>query len=453
MKNFTKFMFMLVAMAFISNTAMANDDVYAWFYTEFHTYPTGAGKIYVDDSNSLKNEDITDWTEECEKKSFGFCQINSHDYYVYTQGNDGRTCVGLAEGVRADEYSDWELPYDEAGNVVFHNQANQTYPWRYYYASQEKDKDETTAQGMEPLFPTHCCFAVFSCVGARFAKGHKSFAKDVTCFPAVNDLGDNITLTATPADERCHFAYWKNEATGQTYTDNPLNTVVTEPTSYVAYFECDSAIVLSNPGETKTYVWYHPDYCNTYETEGSSYEAWALTEPNFNDSIDVNDPSKRLTYVEAVAIDRCYPAAPTIITVKNEAIIVPSPNLNGFSQLHDPFLFWSGEQGLSGDQMNETGMYYLVDTDNMRLYLTTEKSIAPNTAYAAIYADQLAAEGLEAPQYIYFSEEAAKAGEGTGITVVENRENDGQIYNLGGMRMTNAGKGIYILNGKKYINK
>ena len=39
-----------------------------------------------------------------------------------------------------------------------------------------------------------------------------------------------------------------------------------------------------------------------------------------------------------------------------------------------------------------------------------------------------------------------------GLNVIENAENDGVVYNMQGIRVQQANKGVYIINGKKVIN-
>ena len=42
----------------------------------------------------------------------------------------------------------------------------------------------------------------------------------------------------------------------------------------------------------------------------------------------------------------------------------------------------------------------------------------------------------------------------TGISTIENAEqNGGEIYNLAGQKVSNAQKGVFIQNGKKYVAK
>jgi hypothetical protein len=38
-----------------------------------------------------------------------------------------------------------------------------------------------------------------------------------------------------------------------------------------------------------------------------------------------------------------------------------------------------------------------------------------------------------------------------GLNVIENAENDGVVYNMQGIRVQQANKGVYIINGKKVI--
>lgn len=69
------------------------------------------------------------------------------------------------------------------------------------------------------------------------------------------------------------------------------------------------------------------------------------------------------------------------------------------------------------------------------------------TSEVPAWAIYMKIESSTAPAYLGFD------GEATGIEVVKTTKNDGEFFNLAGQRVANPTKGLYIVNGKKYIVK
>lgn len=80
-------------------------------------------------------------------------------------------------------------------------------------------------------------------------------------------------------------------------------------------------------------------------------------------------------------------------------------------------------------------------------YDEKERSLAKGSIY--VVASKLKPEGAPARLNVIWDDEAEDA---TAIQKVENKsENADAIYNLQGVRVKNAQKGIFIINGKKYV--
>lgn len=413
---------------------------YYYFFDEFHPYPTGAGKIYVSGDKTLDESTITEWTEYHEES---FCEygIGGHDFYIYTQPAEGWLALGVSTGTRVDELSDWEPTTDEEGNEVISNQET---PFRFTPTSNIKDNDSLTCVSMAPMFPDACAFLVFTHVAPRVAAGQKSFGS-ATASKTVNYVGDNIQLKATPADERCHFSKWVRKSDGKEFLDNPLFVDVTGAEEYFAYFDCDSATVLSSK-EGEYFVWYDDDSHTVTTSDETTIYAFS------NDGLQVTDEGN--FYVEPRTNSTTfYAGAPMVVYVKGDAYACRTPQFNSFYSLTNPLALWSGEEGLASSEIDPVNSYFVVNAEKQQFVLLDDVSagIAPKTMYLAL--PTLSNFGEDVPSIIYWSKEAASA-DGISQVEIEKAEQTGKVYNINGVRIESLGRnGIYIIDGKKYVNK
>ena len=86
--------------------------------------------------------------------------------------------------------------------------------------------------------PNEYCYALFCRVKAEAEDGGKAEISR-----RVNEIGDEITITATP-DDGSTFQYWTEESTGKKITENPYTFTVTGKETYTACFGESSAVVL-----------------------------------------------------------------------------------------------------------------------------------------------------------------------------------------------------------------
>ena len=105
-----------------------------------------------------------------------------------------------------------------------------------------------------------------------------------------------------------------------------------------------------------------------------------------------------------------------------------------------------GDNGLQAngpDALKGDGTLYALAKKNgvVGFYKMSSESEIPAWA---IY---MKIESSAAPAFLGFD------GEATGIEAVKAAKNDGEFFNLAGQRVANPTKGLYIVNGKKYIVK
>ena len=92
---------------------------------------------------------------------------------------------------------------------------------------------------------------------------------------------------------------------------------------------------------------------------------------------------------------------------------------------------------------------YNLTFTKLNQYATPKKDLPKKSIYVVSPTDPQAAAGR---LNVIFEDEMDNIQNATGIeTVKEETVEDGAIYNLQGVRVKNAQKGIFIINGKKVI--
>lgn len=432
----------------VSAVASATPKWYA-YYVDVQPYPAGAGVVYATPEENVDEAAITGWGEDIELQEV--VQINSiylpHKYYCYGKSDQGYIVAGLAKGVDPNEDGTWIPQTDENGGIVICNTSSPLYleattPTEY--------DDETSATNAAPLFPTECAFVVFTHVAVKGVNGEASLGK-VNIDKVVNELGDVVSISATPADERCSFAYWTKKSTGEKYTDNPMSIQVTEADEYIGHFACDSAAYFNIP-EGGYIVWYNE---NRYTLpEGAISWSFLDNSESTQYFFDQSSAEGRMTYFSPYEQTMgAYAHNANIIYIKGEATLVSDGNDGAWYPTNNVGVYTDKEVNIA--DLPTSCTYYNTDLENhcFTKVPASQATFPANSMYLSMPNDIFAAEFPEVPEYIYWSESYAQPQAADGITSVEVTATDGKIYNINGMEMKKAGKGIYILNGKKVLNK
>lgn len=449
--NFTsisKRLAILSLTAVASLGAFAEDDGYYGYRYKAMPLPAGAGKIYNDESNDdLELSDITDWTDEVNKTGASSSLLGWSYFYTYAKPNDGWLYSGIASGVK-DADGNWSVLRDEDGVIKISETNN---PGAQYVAFHgEMRTSEEDALKDIPETPDTVSYILFCRVRPDFASGHDNAGKVYTDNPT-NDFGETVTLTAQPTLENGKFLYWtKNDKeNGEQITDNPLTINVHETATYYAHFTGDNCIQMK--GDEGWMIWYNQYTYLMGSTDGTS-RCYRFGASKFNDT--KNDDGTRLTYITPEEGDySMYGTVPHFLHVTEPVLLVT--NLKTPSSIITKEFKgsgWTGNTGIDTDTIEAENYYYLADIESLSFKRCKDFVLPANKMYLAIEQKNFL-EDEDVPEVIYISEKAAL--DATGIDEVEFKKavDNAKVYNIQGMEVKSLGKGIYILNGKKYVNK
>ena len=309
-------------------------------------------------------------------------------------------------------------------------------------------KEEVEA--LMPLDPQNYFRAVFTKVAVNVAEDNDHLGT-ATISKLVNDTGDELTLTATPADEKCSFDYWEVNGNGEKYSVDPeLHITATHPEVYTAHFKHTSDVTLDF-GEGKLIPFicndadcYLPEGVETYTISADSTQASTYGDANtyFTKPI-VNDAR----YYWAGYMDLLYAKGKkTIKAWQTENYSTPSK----YSTMQ-----WSGKEGINVDTItvDVPTTYYTLDAENMCFNRVTGL-LAPETPYLQLPTSTFDKSNTTTPDVIVIDVNAVivdgikdvKASKGTTAK---------RIYDLQGRRRNNVDqKGVYVFDGKKvYLRK
>ncbi len=443
----SKWTLLSLAVFFSCGIAQATDNKFYYFYDEFHAYPSGAGKIYVSKDKVEEPSEITEWDEYQEATYVG-SQISAADFYCYTKPANGWIQYGVVEGVRESEDDDWMPETDENGSLVIKNMESVL---RYTASSTYSADDEASCIANAPLFPEHCCFVVFSHVVPRLGVGMKNLGS-VTSSKSVNDIGDEVQLTATPKDNTSTFLYWKRKSDGKKFTDNPLTLTVEKAEEYVAYFQTDNTTFYDCP-EGEYILWYSPDYAaiyfgeNEYNTHTFKVEEYKNTEDGIG-------------YFSSTAgssgSDNLIPGIPQILWLKGEALVIPQPSLNAL-YVGVVSCMQYAEESLQVSELPVGYVYYNVNMkERCFTLMPASQTVIPAGSFYLQIDEGYMWNAPEKDPVIYWDEEAALKNEykgednEDGLKKVELDKAVTGVYNLGGIPLKAIpSRGIYIIDGKK----
>lgn len=444
----------LFAIAFLylaaTATSLAGDaNGYFDYYATLQSYPSGAGKVYAEVygsdltyTNEL-DEPFSDMTTPADSIEVMFIAkgYDQMSFYGYGDPEEGWSFVGFSAATRdANDnfvFNDNIISSDNGAMLNIHPTI--------------QGEDLNTAQMCFPLAPDTAYYALFTRVAPQIAVGQESLGTVVSS-KVCNDIGDDITLTATPNDpEHTRFAYWLNKDTGEKLTTNPLNIHVEGPAYYEAHFDCDSALYLNFPEKGG----YKVFYCDSAVSIPSNVEVKTFNYQmgDYGDSVRYNAESKKFYQVPGSTGFSNYAQEPVILYGKGEATFVK--NTDGVNPYPTSYFRWSGAKGVKVSDLSVLNHYYTVNLDKQQFELLDKDATIPaNTIYWALPNERYEVYDVtNAPKVIYWYEPTADGIDQVTTDKVNKPTRKMGIYNLQGQKVNQmTGKGIYIINGKKVIN-
>ena len=256
MKKIYSFLFFVLL---CSNAFAEGDGNYYWFYDRVEAAPTGKGVVYAAESSDPQPAE-NDYQESVEVK-FSAQGYPDDDIYAWAKPAEGYQFAGWFSSA-TDETTLEELLSD---------------------ADSAATLDVTTASVSEDEFANAWGFTPDDTLYGIFTKVVVQ-APDVDCVGSAtiskvaNDTGDEITLTATPANETVKFDYWL-DSEGNKVETNPYTFTVSDVETYKAHFSGDSIITIDF-GEGK-YIPFSSIYSASFTsgiTEYSYVKTTSFTE-------------------------------------------------------------------------------------------------------------------------------------------------------------------------------
>ena len=327
--------------------ASAGEMSYHYYYAKMQALPTGKGLVYADTVS-------TTTPSYQDSQDFKFMENSSNQdpsvtFYGWAQPAEGYLLAGWsADGETLTTTDD-------------------TQPFAMVVRAKTEGKDEgLDLPSFYPLEPDSTYYAMFARVVTRYVVGEEGLG-GIETSKILNDLGDEISLTAVPNYNNVKFAYWKNSK-GETFTDNPLTLTVNGAETYRAYFDCDSTTRFSFP-EGGGYVLFSSPRAAYLagDMEGCVIMPDYVTDGNvdlYRYGFSVNANQGYLLYGEGECTISYYDD-PYESFVENDLLIA------------------SGPEGTSLDTLDTNGKSYFV-FQNGQFVRATTGFVEPNTAYLAI---------------------------------------------------------------------
>ena len=431
----------MLLVAVVSLMAFGHASASSYYYNHYvvlNTYPTGKGKVYAEiPQEGVKAEDANFETPaESVEVKYNYYSSSSSSFNAIAVPEDGWIVAGYTYGTKNEDgtftaRTDTLITADNPANL----------------SSTSVSYSENSLEEALSIFPLEAdtaFYAVFTHVSPRVGNGQESFGK-VKIDKISNDVGDKVTLTATP-DSIATFAYWVEKSTGKQIKDNPLTIDVTKAEEYYAYFESDLMETVTFPEGggylpyyTPCYVYYPNKYDFTvmvfdtdspqkFQMDGKDAIAAVPTAVNYYGG---QYAGVQLLYGEGTYSFKKY------LTNTN-----PSSITN--------FLRWSGDEGVKTDTLPAGHHYYTFDV-NTELFNIVGADIAAKQVYMAMpdsCVEKLTPGSF--PNVIYTKTDGSQTGIAT-IKAGETVKNKG-IYTLNGRKVdAMEQKGVYIYDGKKIL--
>lgn len=440
------------------NALAGGTDWYA-YKVQAEAYPTGAGLVYVD-VKVLSEEDIK-WAEKVDRE-FTTTDVLG---YGYAKANEGWQLLGFAKDTidaagnmyRIDSVASL---IDETGISLLNFDKGVTSKSFDPMVGQEVSDDSLTVAAKMPLEPNNYFRALFTRVAVKVNPLQTSMGK-VKIDKLINNIGDQVTITATPANDFCSFVNWT--CNGEVVSTEPqLSVTVSKADTYVANFSDSRAVTLHFPAEGG----YMPFYSNyNYELHGqleaySPMLYYSMINDELVDSVQAVT-NQRISHLMGVTSSYYLQGKKgAILYGQGDVTIAP----DGADEASDDesyscgLLRWSGEQGVQVETLPTedaekelTYIYYTFDIDKLQFNHITTGTIAPNSVYMRIFGNMVGA-GLEAPEVIYYNEDVESQVLGIRDVKGPKAVKKQGIYTLDGRKVEAPARGgIYVTDGRKII--
>ncbi len=434
-----KKLFTFLACALCAITA----DAYNYYanYVQLTAVPTGAGKVYVNTSAADEN---SKWADVSEFKYVSMYEA----FYLNAKPEDGYQLAGFSK-TTLDENSEPVLSYD------LYSSTNPTSV--NCNTSDVSNSDESKALNDMPLEPNQVFLAIFTHVKPSYLAQMDVLGK-VSIDKVYNEVGETVTMTATPDtefDPTAKFDYWVKASTGEKIYDNPLTVAVTGVETYNVHFTADKAQVVHFAEDGEYKLWYDDSAVNGHCFPDNVWNSTiSLVDKNYTDESDAsnnNTTGKTYANVEEVSHYMWTSHTACLLYGKGDATIIVSGDTENDVQENDDKDVAYTKEALSVSDLPVTYKYYSIDIPKQVFRLLDDDAEIPaNSFYIQFDAEGFSDE--EYPEMMYWSAEAAVA-DGIDAAKVSETVKNGKVYNLGGAQVKSAGKGVYIMDGKKFINK
>ena len=447
-----------LALVFLASTGIANAGETKWgdYYATVSAYPTGAGLVYaeVPESSVTESEDemsdlFTDMKTPAESVDVKFMYNDVSTYtpfYPHAVPSEGWIFAGfsLAKVVR-DEVEGEDVFVFNDSIYDTDNPSSNT-----YLEAAFSDADQTIALSSFPMAPTAQFYALFTHVKPTIAIGQSPLGT-VSISKVCNEIGDDVTLTATPDESKnATFDYWVNMNTQEKIAQNPLEVKnIQESAVYEAHFKSDKAITMEFPEEGGyKIVYFDKGYVMpATNVVDNTFDFWDISMNN----LKVTEDSSAYYIQPGDLRNWLYPGNPHILYGKGLMTFVENDEMQ---KSNSNELEWSGDNGVNVADLSLDKKYYSVNLEKKQFELLADDAvIAPKTAYFAMPVECYTAHNVEkAPSIVYWY----KPETSTGIEEIQQETatvgNAKGIYSIDGKKMNAIpAKGLYIVNGKKVI--
>lgn len=447
-----------LALVFLASTGIANAGETKWgdYYATLSAYPTGAGLVYaeVPESYVTESEDemsdlFTDMKTPAESVDVKF-MYNNYDtktyFYPHAVPSEGWIVAGFSQAkVVRDEVEGEDVFVFNDSIYDTDNPSSNT-----YLEAAFSDADQTIAFTSFPMAPTAQFYALFTHVKPTIAIGQSPLGT-VSISKVCNEIGDDVTLTATPDESKnATFDYWVNMNTQEKIAQNPLEVKnIQESAVYEAHFKSDKAITMEFPEEGGyKIVYFDKGYVMpATNVVDNTFDFWDISTNN----LKVTEDSSAYYIQPGDLRNWLYPGNPHILYGKGLMTFVENDEMQ---KSNSNELEWSGDNGVNVADLSLDKKYYSVNLEKKQFELLADDAvIAPKTAYFAMPVECYTAHNVEkAPSIVYWY----KPETSTGIEEIKPETatvgNAKGIYSIDGKKMNAIpAKGLYIVNGKKVI--